>query len=623
LSKSRTLRNETLRKTLSDFGRHWPQLFLTNGLYAVIAVVLLTPLLAVLTQALLHLSGKPVLADQDILFFMLQPAGWICAITLGSLWLGIIVLGQAALMVILAVPAKHKTSTLAAIRFAMTYWWSISQVTARLIFRVGLLAMPFLAVAAATYSLLLSKFDINFYLQEKPPEFIVAVLIGAVLVISFTMLLLKFLSSWIFALPLLLFETVPASQALKESVLRTVGSRIHIIGMFMIWLIAGLGTSTVMTSVLIWLGRWMIPDTVTSLSLLVINLGVFLLIWTLSNLFIQMVSSSLFAALWLNLYRAIGCNDEKFVFPCSNSTVPPAVEGGIRLNAKGLIAGSLIGLVAAAMIGIWTLESIRLVDDVEIIAHRGASADAPENTLAAMRQAIDYATDWVEIDVQETSDDQVVVFHDSDFMKLANVDLKIWDATMADLESIDIGSHKDPAFHAERVPTLAELLTVCKGKTKVVIELKYYGHDKDLEQRVLNIVNGHDMSSDVMYMSLNIKAVNKIKQLDPNCRAGLLLSVLGGKIQDTKADFLAVNAMFVNRSFIQRAHASGKEVYVWTINDAVTMSRMIGIGVDGLITDKPDLARRVLAERSTLNPAERLLLELSETFGVAPVITDQ
>ena len=75
-------------------------------------------------------------------------------------------------------------------------------------------------------------------------------------------------------------------------------------------------------------------------------------------------------------------------------------------------------------------------------------------------------------------------------MKLANVDLKIWDATMADLESIDIGSHKDPAFHAERVPTLAELLTVCKDKTKVVIELKYYGHDKDLEQRVLNIVNG-------------------------------------------------------------------------------------------------------------------------------------
>ena len=623
MSKSRTLRKETLRTTLADFGRHWPQLLLTNGLYTVIAVVLLTPLLAVLTRTLLHLSGKPVLADQDILFFMLQPAGWVCAITLGSLWLGIIVLGQAALMVTLAVPSKEKTSALAAIRYAMTHWWSICQVTAQLIIRVGLLFMPFLAVATATYTLLLRKFDINFYIQEKPPEFIVAVSIGAVLVTGFTILLLKFLSSWIFALPLVLFETVPASQALNESVLRTVGSRIQIISMFIILLLAGLGASAIMTSLLIWLGQWMIPDTTPSLSLLVINLGTFLLIWTLSNLFIQMVSSSLFAALWLNLYRAIGCNAEKFVFPNGNPRVSPDVKGGIRLTAKGLIGSSLVGLAAAAIVGIWTLESLRLDDDVEIIAHRGASADAPENTLAAMLEAIDDATDWVEIDVQETSDDQVVVFHDSDFMKLARVDLKIWDATMPDLESIDIGSHKDPIFHAERVPTLAELLTVCQGKTKVVIELKYYGHDKDLEQRVLNIVSDHDMSSDVIYMSLNLDAVTKMKQLDPSCRAGLLMSLLGGNIQDTKADFLAVNAMFVNRSFIQRAHASGKEVYVWTINDAVTMSRMIGIGVDGLITDKPDLARQVLAERSTLNPAERLLLELSETFGIAPVVTEQ
>lgn len=623
MTTSRTLRNETLRKTLVDFGRHWPQLFLTNGLYTVIAVVLLTPLLAALTQILLHLSGKPVLADQDILFFMLQPAGWLCAIILGSLWLGIIILGQAALMAILAAPATHKTSTLAAIRFAMAHCWIIGQVTARLIIRFGLLATPFLAVAATTYALLLGKFDINFYLQEKPPEFMVAVLIGAVLVISFTMLSLKFISSWIFALPLVLFERVPPSQALKESSLRTVGSRVRIIGMFIIWLLAGLGASAVMTSLVIWLGRWIVPDTVTSLSLLVINLGIFLLIWTLSSVFIQMASSSLFASLWLNLYRDIGCEDKKFVFTTSNPSVSSDGVGGIRLTLKSLIAGSLVGFVAAALIGIWTLESIRLDDDVEIIAHRGASADAPENTLAAMRQAIDDATDWVEIDVQETSDDQVVVFHDSDFMKLANVDLKIWDATMADLDSIDIGSHKDPVFNAERVPTLAELLTVCKGKTKVVIELKYYGHDRDLEQRVLNIVNGHGMSSDVMYMSLNLDAVTKMKQLDPSCRAGLLMSVLGGKIQDTNVDFLAVNAMFVNRSFIQRAHANGKEVYVWTINDAVTMSRMIGIGVDGLITDKPNLARQVLAERSTLNPAERLLLELSETFGVAPVITEQ
>ena len=620
---STTAPSQTIQKTLADFGRHWPKLFLTHGLYTVIAVVALTPLLAALSQLLLHLSGKAVLADQDILLFLLEPAGWICVITLGALWLGIIILGQAALMAILATPVDHKTDTMVAIRFALGHTWQISQVTARIIIRAGLLAAPFIGIAAVTYAMLLSRFDINFYLQEKPTEFIVAVTIGVFLALTFTIFLLRLLSSWILALPLILFEQTPASKALSESNRRTDGSRARIVSLFTLWIVAGFGLSAIVTSLVIWVGRWIIPDAVTSLNYLVIALGAFLLLFGILNLVIQMVSSGLLAALWLNLYLEIGCDNNHLQSTRYTSKIASDVQGVIRITGKRLIAGSLIGLVAAAIIGIWTLESVRLEDDVEIIAHRGASATAPENTLAAMLQAIDYSTDWVEIDVQETSDDQVVVFHDSDFMKLANVDLKIWDATVADLASIDVGSHKDPIFRDERVPTLAELLTVCKGKTKVVIELKYYGHDKDLEQRVLDIVNAHGMESDVMYMSLNLNAATKMKQLDPNCRVGLLMSVLGGKIQNIQVDFLAVNAMFVNRSFIQRAHASGKEVYVWTVNDAVTMSRMIGIGVDGLITDKPDLARRVLAERSTLNPAERLLLELSETFGVTPVVTEQ
>ena len=461
------LTKNTLLKTLGDFSRHWPQLLQTNGLYTVIAVVLLTPLLTVLSQLLLRLSGKTVLADQDILFFLLEPAGWICVITLGALWLGIIILGQAALMAILVAPLSHRTGTVAAIRFAMAHAWQISQVTARLIIRVGLLAVPFLGIAAVTYTMLLSEFDINFYLQEQPPEFMAAVSIGAVLIIVLAILLLRLFSGWILALPLVLFEQIPASRALQESTHRTIGSRCRIILLFTILLLAGFVLSASVTSVVIWVGQRIIPETVTSLSLLVIQLGGFLLMWAIANLAIQMVGSSLFAAFWLNLYREIGCDEGNFHFKNHHSENSPDTHGGIRITGKRLIAGSLIGLTAAAVIGIWTLESIRLEDNVDIIAHRGASVAAPENTLAAIQQAIDFATDWVEIDVQETSDDQIVVFHDSDFMKLANVDLKIWDATMADIESIDIGSHKDPSFSSERVPTLSELLTTCKGKQRL------------------------------------------------------------------------------------------------------------------------------------------------------------
>ena len=146
-------------------------------------------------------------------------------------------------------------------------------------------------------------------------------------------------------------------------------------------------------------------------------------------------------------------------------------------------------------------------DQVDVIGHRGASKSAPENTMAAVRQAIADGADWVEINVQETADGSVVVFHDSDFMKLSGVKLKIWDATLDDLKEINIGSWFAPEFKNERVPTLGEVLDACKGKVGLFIELKYYGHDVDLERKVAELVESHDMVEHVAIISLSVKAI--------------------------------------------------------------------------------------------------------------------
>ena len=254
---------------------------------------------------------------------------------------------------------------------------------------------------------------------------------------------------------------------------------------------------------------------------------------------------------------------------------------------------------------------------------RQGEIDAAENTLAAIKKAIEDKADWVEIDVQETADDKVVVFHDSDFMKLAGVDLKIWDATMDDLKGIDIGSWFAPEFKDQRVPTLDEVLDVCKGKVGVNIELKYYGHDKQLEQRVVEIVEAHDMAAEIVVMSLKIDAVKKMKSLRPNWKVGLLMSVSAGDMRTLEADFLAVNAGFANRRLVRSTHAGGKEIFVWTVNDISTMSAMVSRGVDGLITDKPALAKAVLEMRAKLSAPERLLLELAGVFGLDPEIGEQ
>ncbi len=102
---------------------------------------------------------------------------------------------------------------------------------------------------------------------------------------------------------------------------------------------------------------------------------------------------------------------------------------------------------------------------MQIMAHRGASVAAPENTMAAFRQAIDDGADWIEIDVQETADGEVVVSHDSDFMKLSGNPLKIWDAKLDDLSDIDIGTWVDPKYSDERVPTLSRSCVCAKTRS--------------------------------------------------------------------------------------------------------------------------------------------------------------
>ena len=105
---------------------------------------------------------------------------------------------------------------------------------------------------------------------------------------------------------------------------------------------------------------------------------------------------------------------------------------GRRLDImrRRLFAIGVVGMMLAIGVGVIAVRSARLEDNVVIMAHRGSSKAAPENTMAAFRKAIEERADWIELDVQETADGEVVVLHDSDFMKLAGQKLKIWDATM-------------------------------------------------------------------------------------------------------------------------------------------------------------------------------------------------
>jgi glycerophosphoryl diester phosphodiesterase len=292
-------------------------------------------------------------------------------------------------------------------------------------------------------------------------------------------------------------------------------------------------------------------------------------------------------------------------------------------NAGAFTFVACTSVVVAVLLGSVATARIPFDNTIDIIGHRGAGGVAPENSRAAIERAISAGAQWVEIDVQETADGEVVVIHDSDLMKIAGVDLKVWDATLEKITAVDIGSSFDQNFHNERVPTLREILDLCKGRVGIIIELKSYGHGQMLEQRVIDLVEASGSVDEVQCMSLKAEIVSRLKTMRPQWRVGLLLSLAVGDVRKIEADFLAVNARFATSQMVQKAHEANKLLYAWTLNDPVSVSKMVGRGVDGVITDYPDMARQVLVERAKLSFVQRLLVELAETLGVQPNIAQQ
>jgi len=599
--------------SLQRLQQDWLAVFNTHLAYTALGIILFTPLAATIGRLLLGMSDQPALADQDIAWFLLSPAGITALVILAGLFIAVLGFEQASLMVIGAGNLQGRSiGALGALRFTAAHLHRIFSFAIRLVVRVLLLTTPFLAASGAIAWFLLTGYDINYYLAEQPAEFWIAVvMIGSLLLMMFSVLISRLLS-WSMALPLVLFSGLTPARSFAESEHFTAGHKRSLIKVLAIWVLLAVTLTAIVLGVIQLLGSWIVPRFFESLDWLVPVLGGFVALWMLGNFLVTVFTTGSLAYVLLTFYERHGSRAEKGGLQAIGQEQAPR---HFRLSAPVLALLMAGTTFIAILVGDWLMDSIQINDSVTVVAHRGAAGKAPENTLASIRQAIADGTDWVEIDVQESADGQVVVTHDSDFMKLAGVDLKVWDGTLEQIRDIDIGSWFDPKFSAERVPTLVEVLAEAKGNAHVVIELKYYGHDQQLEQRVVDIVEQLGMTDEVAIMSLKYEGVQKIRALRPDWIIGLLSATAIGNLAALDVDFLAVAQRMATPGFIRRSHAQGKQVFVWTINDAVNLSRMMSLGVDGVITDEPALARKVISERGDLNPAERLLMHTAVLFG--------
>ncbi|MFE6496474.1 glycerophosphodiester phosphodiesterase [Streptomyces sp. NPDC057748] len=249
-----------------------------------------------------------------------------------------------------------------------------------------------------------------------------------------------------------------------------------------------------------------------------------------------------------------------------------------------------------------------------VFAHRGASAYAPENTLAAVDKADALGFDWVENDVQFTKDGVLVVVHDTDLRRTTDVeevfpDRTSWavkDFTAAEIARLDAGSWFGPKFAGTRVPTLKQYLDrVERNRQKLLLEIKspeiYPGIEKET-LRVLRQKGWLDRShvkNRLVIQSFGADSVKKVHQLRPDVTTGFLgtpavadLPSYAAFTDQINPSYTSVSADYVDAVHaLKGAHGKKLRVNTWTVNDAATAAKVAGLGVDGIITNYPDVVR--------------------------------
>ena len=603
----------------SKFKSNWRSFLAIHIAVNVLVFLVLAPISAALLRTAVSLSGDAALSDQDILFFVLSPAGFLASIVLASLFSIIIFLEYAALMVSAHAAERGRDASVRRILGLLaareTYLFRLALI---ILLRVLLTLLPYLALLGLIYSVFLTEYDINYYLAVKPPEWNQALALAAVVAAALAVHLVRLVTGLVFTLPLVLSGMRP-TESLQASRDAAHGHRWSIARAILGWLALGLVLAGVSTWLVALAGRIVVPLAGTSVKALLLAMGSLSLLGFLASFLFAFLTTSMLALLILHLFRVHGLDAGGDIDEWAGPQSAKGFVPGRKTVVSVLAAGFLVALFLSHQL----LNDLEFENPAQVMAHRGASGSAPENTMAAIERAIESGADWVEIDVQESADGEVVVIHDRDLKKIGGVALEVATSTRQELQQVDIGSWFAPEFADQRIPTLRHVLETCRDKIRVNIELKYYGAQVMLEQRVAEVVDSLGMADQVVIMSLSLPGIREMSRLRPDWTTGLLSSVSLGDLSQLDIDFLAINAHGATRPLIRHIHKQGKKVAVWTVNDAVGMASMASRGVDAIITDEPALAVSVLRQVEELEPAQRLMLQLAEVFRQPSLIGEQ
>ncbi len=248
----------------------------------------------------------------------------------------------------------------------------------------------------------------------------------------------------------------------------------------------------------------------------------------------------------------------------------------------------------------------------KVISHRGANRVAPQNTIPAFKKSLEIGCDGFETDIHLTVDGYPVVCHNYTIDETSDGNGNIKDKTLEELRRYDFGSYFNEEFAGTQLPTLEEFLEVSKsGDIEIMnIEIKPpLDGNMEIVSKTIDAVKKFGLFDRLLISSFSHEVLVECKKVDPNCKTGFLYSpdkkICYAKMifnyvkfaKEIKADYLHPHFSLVTKRYVKKLHENGIKVNVWTVNKPETAIRLLKCGVDGLITDLPDMCNALIAKK--------------------------
>ncbi|EAC8433209.1 glycerophosphodiester phosphodiesterase [Listeria monocytogenes] len=289
---------------------------------------------------------------------------------------------------------------------------------------------------------------------------------------------------------------------------------------------------------------------------------------------------------------------------------PDSVSRNQFPHKKRFIMAGIIVFLLFSSFNIYAINATLYEPNTKIIAHRGDTINAVENTVEAIESAAKAGADYSEIDIQETKDHQFVVFHDMTLRRLAGNSKRVADMTLKELQQIKVSS----GDYSSHIASFDEIIKTAKrNKIDLLVEVKLHGGESsDMVERLVALLKKEKVTDKYLVQSLNQPVIEKIEQADPTLKTGIILALNIGNLPKTSADFIVLEDFSTNQRLLTQAKQNNKMVFVWTVNKEKLMQMYLRKNVDGIITNYP---KKAIELRDSFSENDSLRSRIENRLG--------